>query len=301
MKQFSFLSLKRQSRLTACILGLACFSTAYSKCPDDAVVDQYLAAYVKGISAIGFGPTLSDTDAECAKFKLAKQLPKHLGALSGYKLSFVSQTSRQTHGAEQPRWGFMFERNLIDIIAVIPANFGAYPLFDANLIVEIKDEGLAEASTPLEALQHLDSVMPFMELSDLMLSGPNTANELVATNLSFRGSIKSPEVPVQVTQHFADALSTFNVTMLDGNQDGQVLGSARGDVLMGHPLNAAIWLAKALKQAGIKLKPGDLLSLGSLIEPQKPRAGMKIKLRYQGLPDEPELEVEFSEAFDRGR
>ena len=301
MKNFIFLCLKRESRLTACILGLAYFSTAFSQCPNDAAVDQYLVAYEKGIPAIGFGPTLSDTDAECAKFKLAKQLPKQLGALSGYKLSFVSQASRQTHSAEQPRWGFMFERNLIDIIAVIPANFGAYPHFDANLIVEIKDEGLADASTPLEALQHLDSVMPFMELSDLMLSRTNTANELVATNLSFRGGIKGAEVPVQVTQDFADALSSFNVTMLDGNQDNQVLGSARGDVLMGNPLNAAIWLAKALKQAGIKLKPGDLLSLGSLIEPQKPHAGMKIKLHYQGLPGEPELEVEFSEAFDRGR
>lgn len=109
-------------------------------------------------------------------------------------------------------------------------------------------------------------------------------------------------MPVQATQAFADALAAFSVTMVDESRDGQVLGSAvRGDVLMGHPLNAAILLAKALKLAGISLKPGDVLCLGSLIEPQPPRAGMKIKLQYLGLPGDPELELEFSEAFDRGR
>jgi 2-oxo-hept-3-ene-1,7-dioate hydratase len=189
----------------------------------------------------------------------------------------------------------------LDIIAVIPANFGAHPLFDANLVVEIKDEGLADAATPLEALKHIESIVPFIELSDLMLTGPHTANELVATNLSFRGGIKGAEVPVQITQQFADALANFTVAMVDESKNDQVLGTARGDVLMGHPLNAAIWLAKALKQAGITLKTGDLLSLGSLIEPQKPLAGMRIKLRYKSLPNEPQLEVEFSEAFDRNK
>ena len=293
------------SRFTACVTScLFCLSfsaSAQAECPDDAAIALYLAAYAKGIPAAGFGPGLSDEDAECAKFKLAKQLPKHLGALSGYKLGFVSQASRKLQGSEQPRWGFMFERNLIDILAVIPANFGAYPGFDANLLVEVKDAGLADVTTPLQALQHLESVIPFVELSDVMLPGPLTANELVATNLSFRGGIKGAEVPVQATQAFADALAAFSVTMVDESRNGQVLGSARGDVLMGHPLNAAILLAKALKLAGISLKPGDVLCLGSLIEPQPPRAGMKIKLQYLGLPGDPELELEFSEAFDRGR
>ena len=286
---------------TACLFCLSFSASAQAECPDETAIALYLRSFAKGIPAAGFGLGLSDEDAECAKFKLAKQLPKHLGALSGYKLGFVSQASRQAHGIEQPRWGFMFERNLIDILAVIPANFGAYPGFDASLMVEVKDVGLADASTPLQALQHLESIIPFVELSDVMLPGPLTVNERVATNLSFRGGIKGAEVPVQATQAFADALAAFSVTMVDESRDGQVLGSARGDVLMGHPLNAAIWLAQALKQAGIALKPGDVLCLGSLIEPQPPRAGMKIKLQYLGLPGDPELELEFSEAFDRGR
>ncbi len=301
MRFFFYLACRAMAGLSTCLLSFSISAFAQAECPDDAAIALYLAAFSKGIPAAGFGPGLSDEDAECAKFKLAKQLPKHLGALSGYKLGFVSQASRKLQGSEQPRWGFMFERNLIDILAVIPANFGAYPGFDANLLVEVKDAGLADAATPLQALQHLESVIPFVELSDAMIPGPLTANELVATNLSFRGGIKGAEVPVQATQAFADALAAFSVTMVDESRNGQVLGSARGDVLMGHPLNAAILLAKALRLAGISLKSGDVLCLGSLIAPQPPRVGMKIKLLYVGLPGDPELELEFSEAFDRGR
>lgn len=301
MNFFSDTSHRASARIAACVCCFLFIAETPAACPDDAAIAEYLAAYAKGIPATGFGPGLSNEDAECAKFKLAKQLPKHLGALSGYKLGFASQASSHQQAKGLPRWGFMFERNLIDIIAVIPANFGAYPGFDANLLVEVKDAGLADASTPLQALEHLESIAPFMELSDLMLSGPLTDNDLVATNLAFRGGIKGAEMPVQITQSFADALASFTVTMVDEGRDGQVLGTGRGDVLMGHPLHAAILLARALKQAGIALKPGDLLSLGSLILSQPPRAGMRLKLHYLGLPGDPELEVEFSEAFDRGR
>lgn len=300
MKFFSAFACRLPVRIACCVFCFLFIAETQAACPDDAAIALYVAAYAKGIPAAGFGPDLSDEDAECAKLKLATQLPKHLGALSGYKLGFATQASLNSQN-ELPRWGFMYERNLIDIIAVIPANFGAYPGFDANLMVEVKDAGLADASTPLQALEHLESIIPFMELSDQMLPGPLTANERLATNLSFRGGIKGAELPVQATQSFADALAAFSVTMVDESRDGQVLGSGRSDVLMGHPLHAAILLARALKQAGITLKPGDLLSLGSLIPPQPPRAGMKIKLHYQGLPGDPDLEVEFSEAFDRGK
>jgi len=275
-------------------------SAALSACPDATSVDRYVADFAKGLPSAGFGD-LSLDDAECAKQLLAHKLPMQLGALSGYKAGFTSEASRSAHQMDAPRWGYMYERNLIDIQAVIPANFGAFPGFDANLIVEVKDAGLADAQTPLQALQHIESIVPFIELSDRMLTPPVSGAALVATNLSFRGGVKGPEIPVETTQAFADALAGFTVRMLDDNQDGRLLGQARGDTLMGHPLNVAIWLAQTLKQQGIVLKQGDLLSLGSLIAPQTPQPGMKLRLHYLGLPGDPEVSVEFSEAFDRGR
>jgi hypothetical protein len=283
---------------TICVLGWS--SLAQTACPTAAAIDRYVADYAKGVPSAGFGE-LSLADAECAKQLLAHKLPTQLGALSGYKAGFTSEASRTAYQMDAPRWGYMYERNLIDIQAVIPANFGAFPGFDANLIVEVKDAGLAEASSHVQALQHIESIVPFIELSDRMLTPPVSGAAVVATNLSFRGGVKGPEIPVETTQAFADALAVFSVRMLDDSQDGQLLGQAKGDSLMGHPLNVAIWLAQTLQKQGIVLKQGDLLSLGSLIPPQTPRPGLKLRLQYLGLPGDPEVSVEFSEAFDRGR
>jgi len=280
--------------------AFCCVGLAQAACPTAAAIDRYVSDYAKGVPSAGFGE-LSLEDAECAKQLLANKLPLQLGARSGYKAGFTSEASRSAHHMDAPRWGYMYERNLIDIQAVIPANFGAFPGFDANLIVEVKDAGLADASSPLEALQHIESIVPFIELSDRMLTPPVSGAALVATNLSFRGGVKGAEVAVQATPAFADAVAGFTVRMLDDSQDGRLLGQAKGDTLMGHPLSVAIWLAQALKMQGISLKPGDLLSLGSLIPPQTPRPGMKLRLQYLGLPGDPEVSVEFSEAFDRGR
>jgi len=49
-----------------------------------------------------------------------------------------------------------------------------------------------------------------------------------------------------------------------------------------------------LKQAGIKLKKGDLLSLGSLITPAPTEAGLRVRLKYIGLPGDPTVSVVFN-------
>jgi hypothetical protein len=74
-----------------------------------------------------------------------------------------------------------------------------------------------------------------------------------------------------------------------------------------HRQTAIHRLTKGIPAAGFGTDLSDSdaecakFKLASLIEPQKPLAGMKIKLRYKGLPNEPQLEVEFSEAFDRNK
>jgi 2-oxo-hept-3-ene-1,7-dioate hydratase len=217
-----------------------------------------------------------------------------LGSPIGYKAAFTSAAVQQRFGVDGPRWGYMFDRNIIDIIAVLPHDFGARPLYEADLIVEVKDAGLAEARTPLEALAHLESIVPFIELPDLMLDGQFSGNRFTAVNVGFRGGVTGQEIPVQVTQAFADSLANMTVVLIDEADGNKELGRSQGNAIMGNPLNAAIWLAKSLKQAGISLKKGDLLSLGSLITPAPTQAGMRVRLQYIGLPGDPTVSVVFN-------
>jgi 2-oxo-hept-3-ene-1,7-dioate hydratase len=271
---------------------MACYTVpALAVCPDDAAINTYVNDFAAKRLSKGFGNELTLAEAECAKKKLAQRLPSVLGKLVGYKAGFTNVALQQRFGVDGPKWGYMYDRNMVDILAAIPANFGARPLYEADFIVVVKDVRLAEAKTPLEALGYLESIVPFIEMPDLMLEGSFNGNAMIATNVAFRGGVMGDDIPVVKSQAFLDALANMTVVMTD-EVDGTELGRAKGSVLMENPIYAAMWLAKELKKDGITLKKGDLLSLGGFISPQPTKAGMKVQVKYNGLPGDPAVAVE---------
>ncbi len=270
-----------------------CPTSALAACPDDAAIDAYLSDFAKRKLSKGFGNDISLADAECAKRKLGEKLPKFLGSPIGYKAAFANPVLQQRFGVDGPKWGYMYDRNFVDIIAVLPSDFGVRPLVEADFLVEVKDPRLADAKTPLEALGYLESVIPFIELPDLMLEGQFSGNAMIATNVAFRGGVTGMEIPVQKTQAFLDSLANMTVVMTDDAENKEI-GRVKGSVLMDNPINAAIWLARELKKDGIRLKKGDLLSLGGFINPVPPKPGMKARVQYIGLPGDPQVTIEFN-------
>ncbi len=86
------------------------------------------------------------------------------------------------------------------------------------------------------------------------------------------------------------------MTVTATDQTGAELAKAKGDALLGHPLNPVLWLIKDLCETGEKLRPGDLISLGSFARPQPPKAGQTLTVRYDGLPTGPiQVSVKFGE------
>jgi len=280
-------------RFSLLALMLTC-AAVQAACPDDAAVAAYVDDFNKRKISKGFGNDLSLADAECAKRKLGEKLKVALGELVGYKAAFTNPALQERFGVSGPKWGYMYDRNMVDIVAILPADFGARPLYEADFIVEVNDPRLADAATPLEALSYLEGIVPFIELPDLMLEGQFSGTAMIATNVAFRGGVLGMEIPVVKSQAFLDALANMTVILTDENAGGKELGRAQGSALMGNPINAAMWLARALKKYGITLKKGDLLSLGGFIPPQPTKPGMKVKLQYVGLPGDPAVDVEFN-------
>ncbi len=285
-------ALQQSSRYIGFSFLISCCGLAYAGCPSDAAIDAYVADFSAMRESKGFGNDISAADAECAKKKLSLKLRRVLGEQVGYKAGFTNVALQQRFKVDGPRWGYMYERDMIDIQAVLPAKFGARPLYEADFIVVAKDAGLADAKTPLEALGHIEFLVPFIELPDLMLEGTFSGNAMVATNVAFRGGVLGQEIPVVKSQAFLDALANMTVVMTDENS-GQELGRAKGSALMDNPINAAMWLAQDLKKNGIKLKRGDLLSLGGYVPPQPTKPGMRVQVKYIGLPGDPSVSVEF--------
>jgi 2-keto-4-pentenoate hydratase len=196
-------------------------------------------------------------------------------------------------GVASPVRGVLFEKMLLKDGAEVPADFGARPMYEADLVVVVKDASIQRAKNHLEALNALSMVVPFIELPDLLVAEGEklSAPLIVSLNVGARLGVVGKGIPVQATPEFAAALSAMRVVVSD--QNGAEIASARGAAILDNPLNAVLWLAQDLERSGVKLKPGDLLSLGSFTAPMIPRPGLAVKVRYVGLPGNPEVSVRF--------
>jgi len=92
-------------------------------------------------------------------------------------------------------------------------------------------------------------------------------------------------------QVMLDALRDMSVVVSDGS--GAVLNTTKGSAILDHPLNAVVWLAQALAQEGLAMKPGELISLGSFSPLMPPKPGQQIQVTYEGLPGAKPVQVNF--------
>ena len=284
--------MRKPCRAFLSVLSVLCPLTpaAALECPGP----QALAAYVEDFKAArpskGFGKDIDLAGAECARARLIQELPAVLGRPVGYKALFTNPASQRRFGVAGPAWGVMFERMMLPGGARLSAAFGARPRWEADFVVVVKDAGLAEAASPLEALAHISHLAPFIELPDLMIEGAPTGAELIATNAAFRGGVLGARLAVEPSQALLDALAEMDVVITE-EVSGRELGREKGRVLMDNPINAALWLAQALKADGIRLKAGDLLSLGGFMGSQPTQPGTRIAVTYRGLPGNPVVMV----------
>jgi 2-keto-4-pentenoate hydratase len=268
---------------------------AFAACPDPAQAEAMAEKWEQAEPIRGLPATLKMEEAVCMRNELVKMLQRRLGPVIGYKAGLTSKAVQQRFGYDQPVRGVLLAGMLRpETRDLLPPAFGARPMVEADLLVEVRDESINEAHTHLDVLKALVAVVPFIELPDLTIAGgePVTGPIITAINVGARqGVFGLRPVPVAATQAFADMLARMRVVVTDA--DRKILSDSPGTAILGHPLNAVLWLIDDLRQSGIRLKAGDVLSLGAFSPPLPARAATSLTVRYVGLPGDPELSVRF--------
>jgi 2-keto-4-pentenoate hydratase len=280
----------RRSRLLPAAAILAATLTAVAAPPARAACpsEEAVAAMARRLLADQPGEPLSGmtslADGQCAQDKLVAILAREWGRPVGYKVGLTNPTAQQRFGVSHPITGTIFEATVrARDGAEMPARFGAIPTVEADLLVRVRDSGINDARTHAEVLRHIDAVIPFIELPDLVmppgkLDGPN----LLAINVGARLGVLGAPIPVEGDGgDLAARLGSMTVVMLDDT--GKELARAPGTALLGHPLNVLPWLAEDLAKRGRKLQPGDLVSLGGFSPALPTEAGRTYTVRYEGL------------------
>lgn len=276
------------------VLAALAGAPALAACPDAETIDAFLkarAAAEPTTPPVAAGGALED--GLCAGRMIVERLSADLGPVIGWKAGLTSAKAQAAFGVTEPVIGTLLRDMMLEDGAVVRPAEAVRPLFEADLVVEIADAAVMDASTPEEALAHISGVRPFLELPALVVGADSKLDGAAITSINVGAwkGVLGPLIEIPQGEEGVAMLADMKARLTDGA--GEVLSEAPGAAVLGNPLNAVIWVADALRRLGFALEAGSLVSVGSIgpLHPMKP--GMTVALTYEGLPGTPTLSASF--------
>jgi 2-keto-4-pentenoate hydratase len=259
---------------------------AQAKCGPAPHAKPLADAWLARTAAKSPGKDLTMDQGVCTQAALVTALSKSQGKAIGYKAGLTSKGAQDQLGVPNPVLGVLLSKMMLPDGATVRADFGPRPLFEADMLMTVRDDGINDARTITEVARHISTLQPFIELPDLVLAQgePMTGPVIVAINVGARMGVVGEPVPVLATPEFVNALADMQVTL---TADGAEISRGPGKAILGHPLNAVMFIADEVQRRGGRLKAGDILSLGSFSRLTPPKPGQKVVARYEGLPTGP--------------
>jgi 2-keto-4-pentenoate hydratase len=256
---------------------------AAEECPQ--IVQGITEAWLAGME-IGVPPLRDMEQALCVQEGLVNALP---GTPIGWKVGLTSEAMRERLGVDEPVAGRLLEGMILEDGARAERDYAVRPLVEADLMVRVADAGIMQATTQEEVLGHLDAFIPFIELADLMFREGEalTAEAITAINVGARLGVAGEPVGLEVSDEWLAALGGMTVRVERTDENGEateIVGDFPGSAILGHPLEAVLWLIGHLEARGESLEAGDLISLGSFGPAMDVPEEGGIRVTYLRLP-----------------
>jgi len=229
------------------------------------------------------GPLLRDATVEdgyAVQAAVNARLAATLGPPSGHKIGGTNKAMQIYLGIDEPVGGEVFASTVHGSGARLPFADYLRPGIETEIAVRLA-RPLAPRAAPWtrpEVEAAVGEVMAAIELvddryEDFRDVGPAT---IIADNAFNAASILGEP---------ALGWATLALDRLTARTfiDGALVAEGRSDTLLGHPLEALLWLAERRRRLGLGLAAGAFVSLGSITPVQWLEAPAAARIEVEGL------------------
>jgi 2-oxo-3-hexenedioate decarboxylase/2-keto-4-pentenoate hydratase len=245
--------------------------------------EAYLAGRPLDLMQQHFAPTTQDA-AYRVQQKFIERLSQTRGSLGGYKIAYTSAVMRESRGISAPCSGRIFASTITRSPAALNSADYVKLAIECEVGVRLASQVPASGApyTRGSIAPHIESLMTAFEIVDMRPAGaPDGADPAVSsivTNISNGGAVLGREVRDWQGIDLAASRGTMTI-------NGVQVGEGHGSDVMGHPLEALVWLANQLAARGESIPAGAIVITGSIIPPTPLNAGDTATISIEGLGD----------------
>ncbi|GAA2594887.1 fumarylacetoacetate hydrolase family protein [Dactylosporangium fulvum] len=203
-------------------------------------------------------------------------LLRHDGrVINGYKVGLTSAAMQQQMGVDEPDFGVLLDHMLLP--GVMVADEFVQPRIEAEIALVLGADLPADA-TAADVLAATAQVFPSIEIIDSRVANWKLSLvDTVADNASSGAYVLGPASPLTGLD-----LAAVEVTV---TVNGEVVDRGLGAAALGHPADAAAWLARRLAGFGQTLTAGSVVMTGSLHASLPVTRGDRVAASFTDLGD----------------
>ncbi len=197
----------------------------------------------------------------------------------GRKIGLTSQGVQDQLGVSSPDFGVLFSDMAVPDGGEVPAGSVLQPRAEAEVALVLERDLTHERHTVADLLRATAFALPAIEVVGSRIRDWDIAlTDTVADNASC-GMYALGNRPTRLTE------VDLRLCGMVLERRGEQVSTGTGAACLGHPLNAALWLADALVRCGQPLRAGDTVLTGALGPMVRTAPGDVLEARIAGLGD----------------